>query len=58
MAQAIEFDRVPVSKPLFAGFDSSAIEDAESDASDFYQEIAERRAALECAETLRRVRAL
>jgi hypothetical protein len=60
MDQSIEFDQVPGSIPTFAAFESAASETwgAETENAAFYQEIAERRAQLECAETLRRVRAL
>lgn len=50
----IELDPVPEGALPFSAFD--AREDLER--TDFYAEIAERRAQLECAETLRRVRAL
>jgi hypothetical protein len=60
MDQSIEFDQVPGSIPLFAAYDSAPAESwgEEAESAAFYQEIAERRAQLECAETLRRVRAL
>jgi hypothetical protein len=60
MGQALKFDQVPGSPPLFAAYDSPPAESwgGEAENAAFYQEIAERRAQLECAETLRRVRAL
>jgi len=60
MDQAIDFDQVPGSIPTFVAFESTTSETwgADTENAAFYQEIAERRAQLECAETLRRVRAL
>jgi hypothetical protein len=60
MDRPIDFDQVPSSTRSFAAFDSVATESwgVETENAAFYQEIAERRAHLECAETLRRVRAL
>jgi hypothetical protein len=61
MGQPIELDQVPSSSAAFARYDSAAAEswaDTDSEDAALYQEIAERRAHLECAETLRRVRAL
>jgi hypothetical protein len=60
MDRPIDFDQVPSSTRSFAGYDSPSVESwgAEIEDAAFYQEIAERRAQLECAETLRRVRAL
>ncbi len=60
MDQVIDFDQVPGSISGFAAFESTTVESwgAEAENAAFYQEIAERRAQLECAETLRRVRAL
>jgi hypothetical protein len=61
MDHPFDLDQVPSSTPRFAAYDSSPAEswgDAESENPVVYQEIAERRAQLECAETLRRVRAL
>jgi hypothetical protein len=60
MDQPIDFDQVPDPSRSFAAFDSTPTEHwgAETENAAFYQEIAERRAQLECAETLRRVRAL
>ena len=53
MDRPFEVDAVPDLTLPFSGFDSRD----ELERTDFYQEIAERRAQLECAETLRRVRA-
>jgi hypothetical protein len=60
MDHPIDFDQVPGPNRSFAAFDSATTEfwGAETENAAFYQEIAERRAQLECAETLRRVRAL
>ena len=60
MDRPIDFDQVPSPTRSFAAFDSVTTESwgAETENAAFYQEIAERRAQLECAETLRRVRAL
>ncbi|HZC17762.1 MAG TPA: hypothetical protein VE309_13470 [Caulobacteraceae bacterium] len=60
MDHPIDFDHVPDSNARFAAHDSPLAETwgAEAESAAFYQEIAERRAHLECAETLRRVRAL
>jgi hypothetical protein len=60
MDHPIEFDQVPGPHRSFAVLDSATTEfwGAETENAAFYQEIAERRAQLECAETLRRVRAL
>jgi 16S rRNA C1402 (ribose-2'-O) methylase RsmI len=49
-----EHDAIPDSTLPFSGFDSRD----ELERMDLIQEIAERRAQLECAETLRRARAL
>jgi hypothetical protein len=57
----IDLDRTPKSTAPFAAYDSSPVEswpDADVENASIYQEIADRRAQLECAETLRRVRAL
>jgi hypothetical protein len=61
MDHPIEFDSVPDERPLFFSDVSSSVDlmaDAAPQQDGLYQEIAERRAQLECAETLRRVRAL
>jgi len=60
MDRPIDFDQVPDQTRSFAAFESTTVEPwgAETENAAFYQEIAERRAQLECAETLRRVRAL
>jgi hypothetical protein len=61
MDHPIDFDRVPESKTPFSTFDSHAgepLDEAGFEGAGVYAEIAERRAQLECAETLRRVRAL
>jgi hypothetical protein len=61
MDHPIDLDRVPGSKTPFSSFDSQVAEsmdDVGFEGGVFYAEIAERRAQLECAETLRRVRAL
>ncbi len=60
MDHPMDVEPVRTPKALFAGFDVLAAEsfhDGEVE-RDLYEEIAERRAQLECAETLRRVRAL
>ncbi|HXQ12136.1 MAG TPA: hypothetical protein VN805_14160 [Caulobacteraceae bacterium] len=57
----MDLEPIPAAKALFAGFDSGlaeAFDGGELERGDLYEEIAERRAQLECAETLRRVRAL
>jgi hypothetical protein len=61
MGHPIELDQVPSSTPVFGRYDSATVESwaaGEAEDAALYQEIAERRAQLECAETLRRVRAL
>ncbi len=60
MDHPIDFDQVPDAIRSFAALDTATTEfwGAETENAAFYQEIAERRAQLECAETLRRVRAL
>ena len=61
MDQPMELEPVPPTKGLFSGFDSglaASFDAAGVERGDLYEEIAERRAQLECAETLRRVRAL
>jgi hypothetical protein len=61
MDRRMDFEPIPTPEALFASFDSSLAEsfhDAQVERRDLYEEIAERRAQLECAETLRRVRAL
>jgi hypothetical protein len=61
MDHPMDLEPTPTPKALFARFDSplaSAFDGGEIDRGDLYEEIAERRAQLECAETLRRVRAL
>ena len=61
MDHSFDLDRVPESMTPLAGFDAFGPESLDDDSlanAGAYQEIAERRAMLECAETLRRVRAL
>jgi len=61
MDHPMDLEPVPTAKPLFSAFHPSladAYDNGELERSDLYGEIAERRAQLECAETLRRVRAL
>jgi hypothetical protein len=58
MDRRIDFDQVPGSTPRAAGYDSPSAESWGAGEAEDYGEIAERRAQLECAETLRRVRAL
>jgi hypothetical protein len=58
MDRPIDFDQVPGSTPRSAAFDSPSLESWGAGEVQDYHEIAERRAQLECAETLRRVRAL
>jgi hypothetical protein len=59
MQQAFDLAQTPLAKADFSddGVDSF-MEDDSLDRAALYQEIAERRAQLECAETLRRARAL
>ncbi len=61
MDHPLDLDSVTGQKGLFADFDSSSGESlgvSDLERAAMYQDIAERRAQLECAETLRRVRAL
>ena len=60
MDHPMDLEPVPAPKTLFASFDSglAASFDRGEMERELYEEIAERRAQLECAETLRRVRAL
>jgi len=60
MDHPMDLEPIPAPKALFASFDSALGEsfDGGQMERDLYEEIAERRAQLECAETLRRVRAL
>jgi len=61
MDHPMDLEPVPTAKPLFSAFHPSlaeAYDSEELERGDLYGEIAERRAQLECAETLRRVRAL
>ena len=57
MDHPMDLEPIPTPKALFSSFDSS-FDGGEIERGDLYEEIAERRAQLECAETLRRVRAL
>ncbi|HXQ47932.1 MAG TPA: hypothetical protein VN806_15045 [Caulobacteraceae bacterium] len=57
----MDLEPTPTPEALFARFDSTlagSFDGGEVERGDLYEEIAERRAQLECAETLRRVRAL
>jgi hypothetical protein len=61
MDHPIDLDRVPGSTTPISSFDSrvaESLDDVGFEGAGLYAEIAERRAQLECAETLRRVRAL
>jgi hypothetical protein len=59
MDHPMDLEPIPTPKALFAQFDSPlSFDGGERGQGDLYEEIAERRAQLECAETLRRVRAL
>jgi hypothetical protein len=61
MDHPMDFEPIPAPSAPFAGFDSGlgrSFDGEEMERGDLYEEIAERRAQLECAETLRRVRAL
>ena len=61
MDSPIEVAPAATAKPLFSAFHpwlAEAYDNEELERADVYGEIAERRAQLECAETLRRVRAL
>jgi hypothetical protein len=61
MDHPMDLEPTPTAKALFAGPDPALAESfdgGEMERGDIYEEIAERRAQLECAETLRRVRAL
>jgi hypothetical protein len=59
MDHPMDLEPIPAPKTLLASFDSLAESfDGGDMERDLYEEIAERRAQLECAETLRRVRAL
>jgi hypothetical protein len=61
MDHPMDLEPTPAPKALFAGFAparAAEFDGGEVERGDLYEEIAERRAQLECAETLRRVRAL
>jgi hypothetical protein len=61
MDHPLGLDPITGEKGLFADYDSSSSEPfggSDLERAAMYQDIAERRAQLECAETLRRVRAL
>ncbi len=60
MDHPMDLEPIPAPKALFSGFDAAVGEsfDRGEMERDLYEEIDERRAQLECAETLRRVRAL
>jgi hypothetical protein len=61
MDHPMDLEPIRAPKTLFAGLDAArteAFDSSEIERGEFYAEIAERRAQLECAETLRRVRAL
>jgi hypothetical protein len=61
MDHPMDLEPTPTPEALFARFDSTlagSFDGGEVERGDLYEEIAERRAQLECAETLRRVRAL
>jgi hypothetical protein len=61
MDHPMDLEPIRTPEAPFAGFDSvlaGSFDGEEMARRDLYEEIAERRAQLECAETLRRVRAL
>lgn len=61
MDHPMDLEPIRAPRTLFGGLDVAVAESfvgGEIERGDFYAEIAERRAQLECAETLRRVRAL